>query len=128
MGLRIQRERIRESIQRVDPTGIEGRVRRALHRRVYSVASPNALWHLDGYHKLIRWRIVVHGGIDGYSRLVTYLKASNNNCASTAFAAFQRGILSMDFHLGSEQTGGEKMWRLHAICYSIQPGVQDEVV
>ena len=92
MGLRIQRERIRESIQRVDPTGIEGRVRRALHRRVYSVASPNALWHLDGYHKLIRWRIVVHGGIDGYSRLVTYLKASNNNCASTAFAAFQRGI------------------------------------
>ena len=92
IGLRIQRERIRECMQRVDVTGIEGRLRRALHRRVYSVVSPNALWHLDGYHKLIRWRIVIHGGIDGYSRLVTYLKASNNNRACTAFAAFQSGI------------------------------------
>ena len=37
------------------------------------------MWHVDGYHKLIRWRIVVHGEIDGYSRVVGYLKAAVNN-------------------------------------------------
>lgn len=91
-GYRIQREKVRESLHRVDPVGIALRSRRALHRRVYSVASPNTLWHLDGYHKLIRWNIVIHGGIDGYSRLITYLKASPNNLASTVFSAFSLAI------------------------------------
>ena len=31
-------------------------------------------------HCLInRWRFVVHGGIDGHSRLITYLKVDTNN-------------------------------------------------
>ena len=72
VGLRIQRERIRESLHRVDLNGIQSRIRRVLHHREYSVSSPNALWHVDGYHKLIRWKIVVHGGIDGFSRLVRH--------------------------------------------------------
>jgi len=50
------------------------------------------LWHVDGYHKLIRWRIVVHGGIDGFSRVVVYLKAATNNKASTALSAFKAGV------------------------------------
>lgn len=66
-GRHIQRWRIRESLLRVDPWGVEQRTRCILHRREYSVAGPNSLWHIDGLHKLIRWRIVVHGGIDGYS-------------------------------------------------------------
>ena len=39
------------------------------------------LRHIDGNHKLIQpYRIVIHGGIDGFSRLVVYLiKASTNN-------------------------------------------------
>jgi len=37
----------------------------------------------DGHHKLVRWGMVTHCGIDGYSRLVVYLKSSNNNTAST---------------------------------------------
>ena len=48
-GIFIQRDRIREAIQRVDPLGIRERCRRVLHRRKYQVSSPNALWHLDGY-------------------------------------------------------------------------------
>lgn len=35
-----------------------------------------------------RWRIVVHGGIDGYSRLPVYIKASDNNKASTLLSCF----------------------------------------
>ena len=88
----MQWQRIRESLRRVDPVGIEDRIRRVLHRRTYQVISPNALWHLDGYHKLIRWKIVIHGAIDGYSRLITFLQASNNNRGDTVLSAFTSAV------------------------------------
>ena len=91
-GVILQRERVRESIHRVDPLGLETRLRRTLHRRQHNVASPNALWHIDGYHKLIRWRLVIHGGIDGYSRVPVYLKVSSNNKAVTVFNAFLQAV------------------------------------
>ena len=53
--------------------------------------APNSLWHVDGHHKLVRWRIVIHGGIDGFSR-VTYFQAANNNRAVTALSAFLKGV------------------------------------
>ena len=52
IGLRIQRSRIRESFE------VRTRFRQALHRRQCNVAMPNSLWHIDGYHNLIRWPIV----------------------------------------------------------------------
>ena len=33
----------------------------------------------DGHHSLIRWRVVVHSGIDGVSRRITCLSGSTNN-------------------------------------------------
>ena len=62
------------------------------HRRVYHVPAPNCLWHIDGLHCLIRWRIVVHGGIDGYSGRIVYLKASDNNRASTVDHLFRNAV------------------------------------
>lgn len=91
-GIHVQRERVRQSLRRVDPLGIERRVRRVLHRRVYNVECPNALWHVDGFHKLIRWRFVVHGAVDGFSRLITFLQASTNNRATTVLSAFLGAI------------------------------------
>ena len=91
-GLRIQQTRVRESLMRVDRRGMERRFRRALHRRRYSVCMPNSLRHIDGHHKLIRWRIVVHGGIDGYSRLPVYLRASTNNRAETVLGSFLEAV------------------------------------
>ena len=88
MGLRVQRQRIRNSLQRIDCRGIRSRLNGILHRRVYSVPMPNSLWHIDGHHKLIRWRIIVHGGIDGFSRLPVYLRASNNNKSETVLQCF----------------------------------------
>ncbi|XP_046855086.1 uncharacterized protein LOC124448110 [Xenia sp. Carnegie-2017] len=50
-------------------------------------------WHIDGNHKLIEpYRIVVHGGVDGYSRLVTYLHASTNNRAETVLSLFEYAV------------------------------------
>ena len=53
---------------------------------------PNSLWHLDAYHKLIRWNFVIHGGIDGFSRLIVYLRVSTNNYAATVMKAFTAAV------------------------------------
>ena len=87
--------------------------------RVYSILGPNLLCHHDEQHGetphcfnsfsflmikfyasgLIRWKIIFHGFIDGFSWLVTGIQASNNNCAETVFLLFWdmikvHGILS----------------------------------
>ena len=91
-GIKVQRQRVREALFAADPNGVQLRLRRVLHRRVYNVEAPNSLWHVDGYHKLVRWRIVIHGGIDGFSRVVAYLKATTNNRSDTALSAFLSGV------------------------------------
>ena len=48
--------------------------------------------HADGHHKLIRWRFVTYCGIDGYSRMIVYLKCSTDNRASTAYATLLEGV------------------------------------
>uniref|UniRef100_A0AAV2KLY9 Integrase catalytic domain-containing protein n=2 Tax=Knipowitschia caucasica TaxID=637954 RepID=A0AAV2KLY9_KNICA len=95
-GIHLQRCRIRDSMHRVDPQGIQVRSLqlRTVRRRKYSVPAPNSLWHIDGNHKLIRWRIVVHGGIDGFSRLIVYLTAATNNRASTVMRSFLEAVTS----------------------------------
>ena len=35
---------------------------------------------------------MIHGGVDGYSRLPVYLKASDNNRAETVFADFLEAV------------------------------------
>ena len=91
-GYHIQRWRIRESLLRVDPWGVEQRTRNILYHQQYRVRGPNSLWHIDGNHKLIRWRIVIHGAVDGYSRIPVYLSASDNNRALTVLQLFLRGV------------------------------------
>jgi hypothetical protein len=34
-----------------------------LQGRQYHVSGPRALWHIDGNHKLIKYGLVIHGGI-----------------------------------------------------------------
>lgn len=98
-------ERIRHSLLRIDPVHrVFQRIR--IRRRGYSVPGPNFLWHHDGHHRefciplhfsksfikialgLIRWGIVIHGFIDGYSRMITGMRASNNNRGQTVLSLF----------------------------------------
>lgn len=53
-GFRVQRERIRLSLLRIDPIGIVQRWKSTVKRRQYNVKHPLSLWHIDGNHKLIR--------------------------------------------------------------------------
>ena len=101
-GIKVSRAQVQKSIERVQ--GLPAQFgRRRLQRRVYSVPGVNSLWHHDGNHgmvmfiilylavstekclpaELIRWKIVNHGFIDGYSRLVTGSRFSNNNRSDT---------------------------------------------
>ena len=89
-GIFIQRSRLRSSLNRVNAEGRAERKLTAIHRRVYFCPSPNYVWHLDGTHKLIRWRFVVHVGIDGYSRLVTFCQCSADNKAQTVLNLFKK--------------------------------------
>lgn len=53
-GMRIPQQRVRTLMRRIDPKGTVERWSNTVKRRVYSVSGPNALWHIDGNHKLIR--------------------------------------------------------------------------
>ena len=63
-------------------------------RLVYSVGGTNSLWHIDGLHRIIRWRFGIHGGIDGFSRLIVYLSCATNNSAATVLALFLAAVQS----------------------------------
>ena len=63
-GIILNRQRLRDSIHRIH--GNQS-VAPRIQRRVYNVPGPNYLWHADGHHKPIRYRLVTHGAIDGFS-------------------------------------------------------------
>lgn len=87
-GLRVQRSRVRESMARLDPENAALRWGAVVTRRTYLVPWPNSLWHLDGHHSLIRWGLVVHGCIDGFSRRIMFLHCSPNNLSETVLSLF----------------------------------------
>lgn len=109
----VSRKLVRASIRRV--TGVPAQFgRQPIRRREYRVPGPGSLWHHDGQHGtycapfapcvyashpfscyllgLIRWKIVIHAFIDGYSRFVLGIRASNNNRAETVETLFREII------------------------------------
>ena len=91
-GVLVQRKRVGERLIILDGLGRAVRKRYRIHRRVYNVEGPNFLWHVDSNHKLIKWRFVLHGAVDGYSRTVVYVKCCSNNKAATALQCFMDGV------------------------------------
>ena len=91
-GIYVQRRRIRESVCRIDPLRERIRWSPAIARRVYRVPGANSLWHIDGHHSLVRWRFIIHAGVDGFSRMLVFLRCSTNNRADTVFSAFKDAI------------------------------------
>lgn len=94
LGHRLPHERIRASLMQIDPVQrVFQRIR--IRRRVYSVhgqsfSSSYKSRLLTPKAGLIRWGIVIHGFIDGYSRLITGLQASDNNFGETVLDLFLR--------------------------------------
>ncbi|KAK4003596.1 hypothetical protein OUZ56_005353 [Daphnia magna] len=94
MGHRIQRERVRTLM-----TSLFGSrpMNRRLKRRAYYVRAP-------------LWRFVFHGGIDGFSRLIFFLRVANNNRARTVLDGFLDGVkfYGLPFRVRSDH-GGENI-------------------
>lgn len=59
---------------------------------MYFIFVLNVLYYNSVSLLCFRWRIVIHGGIDGYSRLIVFLRASNNNCSSTVMNCFLNAV------------------------------------
>ena len=92
LGVKVRRSDLRASIHRIDHERTVERRSHTIKRRTYMVAAPNAVWHVDGNHKLIRWRFVIHAGVDGFSRTVVFIKCANNNKSATVLEAFRMGV------------------------------------
>ncbi|GAA5999301.1 hypothetical protein JCM5350_007118 [Sporobolomyces pararoseus] len=91
-GINLPREQVRKIVRKLRPHACTERWLAAIQRRRYSVPFPNSLWHIDGHHKLVRYGFVTHGGIDGKTRLVVFLRCSDNNEASTVYASFKEAV------------------------------------
>ena len=80
--------RVRKSISRADLGNSRIRWAVVISRRAYSVAGPNSLWHIDGHHSPVTWGFLIHGGIDGFSRIIVFFKCSTNNRCDTVLDLF----------------------------------------
>jgi len=119
-GIHVTRARLQASVHRVDPQGVAIRSMHTVKRRVYCVPYSNYVWHFDSHHKLIRWRIVIHGAIDGYSRKIIYASCANNNKADTVLHYFQTLLLNLVYLTGYAVTREERMWMCGGIhCITI---------
>jgi hypothetical protein len=105
-GQRLTRKQLRASYDRLQGGPTQTFSNRRIHRRTYQVAGPNSLWHHDGQHGnmfnmhylglyadsntagLIRYKLVIHAFVDGFSRYVTGIQVVNNNRAATVSELF----------------------------------------
>ena len=78
----------------------------------YSVPGPNALWHIDDHHSLIRWRFVIHGGIDGFSRMIVYLQCK----AESVFDYFWKAARKYSV---PSRVRSDKGWKNVMVCHFI---------
>eukprot|EP01038_Epipyxis_sp_PR26KG_P007557 gene7557-10297_t len=88
----VTRERVRSSLKRINPQESENRKRTTTTRRVYNVAGPHHLWHMDGNHKLILFNLVIHGAIDGFSRACVFLSCGDNNESTTVVSLYKGAV------------------------------------
>ena len=126
LGINVPRSRVRSSIHRIDPVNVTLRRNVAIRRRVYHSDGPNCVWHLDGYHKMVRWRFVIHGAIDGFSRSVVYLTCADNNRATTALSAFTNAVGRFGLPNKVRTDGGGEnvdVWRCMIEAHSTETAV-----
>ena len=117
-GIHIQRWKIRDALQQVDPVNRAVRRRYTIRRRIYNVKKPNHLWHVDSNRKLIHWRFILHGCIDGYNRAIVYLKCFNDNLATTLLQCFILG--AQGFGLPSRVRGDRRVKSVDVARFMIE--------
>ena len=74
---------------------------------------------IDGHHKLIRWKIVTHAGIDGFSRIIVFMRCSSNNKATTVYSYFLEAVdnYGLPSRVRSDQGGENRLVARHMLEY-----------
>lgn len=84
---------VEELCRELDPAGSQERKAYRLKRGEYRNPGPNIAWHTDGYDKLEPYGFSIHGCIDGFSRIVIWLKVSRTNNDPAVIAGFYLGAV-----------------------------------
>jgi len=116
-GVFASHEQIYRVMKQMDPGGMTQRLHRKIMRVRYCVSRAMFIWHMDANEKLAkRYGIWIHGCVDGYSRMIVYLKASMNKLSSTVEMAFDEAVGRLGYpscvraDYGGENKGvGKKM-------------------
>lgn len=58
-GFHVQRYKVRQALNEIDPIGTASRWSQSIKRRIYKVATPNSLWHMDAHLKLSRYECLI---------------------------------------------------------------------
>ena len=90
-GIRIHQTRLREILRELKGSHPHN-IGNPINRRKYKNRSANAAWHHDTTHKLIKYKFVCSGCVDGFSRFIIWLNISNNNKARTSYDCFKQAI------------------------------------
>lgn len=116
-GLRVQRWRVSNCLRRLDPVGTALRWRLVIYRRKYNVPTPNSLWHFDSAHKLIRWKLIVHVCIDGFSRLITHCRCATITKLRLYWDVLRRAQAPMGCHQEQDVIIGWRIFLSHSWCW-----------
>ena len=87
-GLHVPRIIVQDMLKELDPEGTKMKKAHRLKRRAYHNPGPNQSWHMDGYDKLKPFGFPVHGGIDGFSRKILWLKVTRSNNSPDNIATY----------------------------------------
>lgn len=90
-GIRIHETRLREILREIKGSHPHN-AGNAINRRQHKNRSANTVWHHDTTHKLIKCKFVCSSCVDGFSCLIIWLNASNNNKARTSCDCFKQAI------------------------------------
>ena len=115
-GAKIQRHRLRAILKRLkssQPLSMS-----TIRRRTYETRTTNSMWHLDSTHKLIHWRLITSGCVDGCSRKIIWLICSDNNRADTTYGYFLNAIQEFQcpFQVRGDKGVENKMIAKHMIA------------
>ena len=78
-GMIARREDVPQLLLRLDAQGVERRKSWKHRRRIYRTSGLSYVWHIDEFDKIKPYGFSIHWSIDGYSRRIIWLEASESN-------------------------------------------------